>query len=101
VFPAYATRPTAFLLVIKVHSPRHALWLVPLFVLLSVRAAWYWLLVVGNVVLYAAIFAVPGWSVEAADVPVPWSVWARTATFLALVVVFLRAPNVALSIASD
>ena len=50
----------------KVHSPQYALWLVPLFVLLSVRAAWYWLFVAGNVVMYAAIFAV--WS-EVAGMP--------------------------------
>jgi uncharacterized membrane protein len=96
LLPACAALLTAFLLVSKVHSPQHALWLAPLFVLLSVRAAWYWLFVAGNVVLYAAIFAVPGWSEGATDVLVAWSVWARTATFLALAVVFLRAQNVAL-----
>ena len=78
----------------KVHSPQYALWLVPLFVLLSVRAIWYWFFVAGNVVLYAAIFAAPAWSETARDVLIPGSVWVRTATFLALVVLFVRADDV-------
>jgi hypothetical protein len=42
--------------------------------------------------MYLAIFAVSVWSIHARDVLVTWSVWARTATFLLLVVAFLRAP---------
>jgi len=37
------------------------------------------------------IFGVSVWSIHARDVLVTGSVWARTATFLLLVVVFLRA----------
>jgi len=43
------------------------------------------------VLLYVAIFGVSVWSTDARDVLVTWSVWARTATFLLLVVAFLRA----------
>lgn len=88
--PACASLLAAFLLGSKVHSPQFALWLVPFFVLLAVRNTWYWVFVAGNVVLYVAIFAVSVWSVPARDVLVTWSVWIRTATFLAMVVIFLR-----------
>ena len=91
--PACAALLAAFLLVSKVHSPQYALWLVPPFVLLAVRALWYWVFVIGNVALYVAIFTVSVWSEPARDAIVPWAVWARTATFLALVVVFLRASD--------
>ena len=90
--PACAALLTAFLLVAKVHSPQYALWLVPLFVLVRIGFGWYLLFVAGNVFLYVAIFAVSTWSIHARDVLVTWSVWGRTATFVALVIVFLRAP---------
>lgn len=90
--PACAALLTAFLLVAKVHSPQYALWLVPLFVLVRIRFGWYALFVAGNVFLYLAIFAVSTWSIHARNVLVTWSVWGRTATFLLLVIVFLRAP---------
>lgn len=83
---------TSFLLVAKVHSPQYALWLVPLFVLVRIRVGWYVLFVAGNVILYVVIFAVSTWSIHARDVLVTWSVWGRAATFLLLVIVFLRAP---------
>jgi uncharacterized membrane protein len=92
--PACAALLAAFLLVGKVHSPQYALWLVPLFVLVRVRLGWYALFVAGNVTMYLAIFAVSVWSIHARDVLVTWSVWARTATFLLLVVAFLRSPAV-------
>ena len=90
--PACAALLAGFLLVGKVHSPQYALWLVPLFVLVRIRLGWYALFVAGNVVMYVAIFGVSVWSIHARDVLVTWSVWARTATFLILVVAFLRAP---------
>ena len=90
--PACAALLAGFLLVAKVHSPQYALWFVPLFVLVRIRFGWYVLFVTGNVLLYLAIFAVSTWSISARDVLVTWSVWGRTATFLLLVLVFLRAP---------
>jgi len=90
--PACAALLAGFLLVSKVHSPQFALWMVPLFVLVRVRLGWYGLFVAGNVLLYLAIFAVSVWSIHARDVLVAWSVWGRTATFLLLVIAFLRAP---------
>ncbi len=90
--PACAALLAGFLLVSKVHSPQFALWLVPLFVLVRIRLGWYALFVAGNVLLYLAIFGVSVWSIHAREVLVAWSVWGRTATFLLLVVVFLRAP---------
>jgi glycosyl transferase family 87 len=98
--PACAALLAGFLLVSKVHSPQFALWMVPLFVLVGIRPGWYALFVAGNVLLYLAIFAVSVWSIHARDVLVTWSVWGRTATFLLLVVVFLRA-RPAVSRASD
>ena len=41
--------------------------------------------------MYLAIFGVSVWSIHARDVLVTWSVWVRTATFLFLVLAFLRA----------
>lgn len=90
--PACAALLAGFLLVGKVHSPQYALWLVPLFVLVRIRLGWYALFVAGNVIMYVTIFGVSVWSIHARDVLVTWSVWARTATFLILVVAFLRAP---------
>jgi Glycosyltransferase family 87 len=90
--PACAALLAGFLLVSKVHSPQFALWLVPLFVLVRIRLGWYALFVTGNVLLYLAIFGVSVWSIHARDVLVAWSVWGRTATFLLLVFMFLRAP---------
>ena len=82
----------AFLLANKVNSPQYALWLLPFFAVVGVRLRWYALFVVGNLVMYAAIFGVSVSSVEARDVIVTWSVWVRTATLLGLTVAFLRAP---------
>jgi uncharacterized membrane protein len=90
--PACAALLTGFLLVSKVHSPQFALWLVPMFVLVRIRSSWYALFVAGNVLLYLAIFGVSVWSTHARDVLVVWSVWGRTATFLFLLIAFLRAP---------
>jgi uncharacterized membrane protein len=90
--PACAALLAGFLLVSKVHSPQFALWLVPLFVLVPIRLGWYVLFVAGNVLLYLAIFGVSPWSIHARDVLVIWSVWGRTATFLLLLIAFLRAP---------
>jgi uncharacterized membrane protein len=90
--PACAALLAGFLLVGKVHSPQFALWLLPFFVLVGVRVAWYALFVAGNLVMYAAIFGTSVWSLDAGDVLVSWSVWARAVTFLLLVVAFLRAP---------
>jgi len=90
--PACAALLTGFLLVSKVHSPQYALWLVPLFVLVRIRLGWYALFVAGNVLMYVAIFGVSVWSIDARDVLVTWSVWARAGTFLLLVIAFLRAP---------
>jgi uncharacterized membrane protein len=90
--PACAALLAGFLLVSKVHSPQYALWVVPLFVLVRIHLGWYALFVVGNVLMYVAIFAVSVWSTDARDVLVTWLVWARAGTFLLLVIVFLRAP---------
>ena len=68
--------------------------------LIRVSSGWYALFVGGNVLLYVAIFGVSVWSTHARDFLVAWSVWARTATFLLLVVAFLRAAP-ALERASD
>jgi uncharacterized membrane protein len=89
--PACAALLAGFLLVGKVHSPQFALWLLPLFVLVRIRLGWYVLFVAGNLLLYAAIFGVSVWSIHARDVLVTFSVWGRTATFLLLIVAFLRA----------
>jgi uncharacterized membrane protein len=89
---ACAALLAGFLLVSKVHSPQYALWVVPLFVLVRIHVGWYTLFVVGNVLMYVAIFAVSVWSTDARDVLVTWLVWARAGTFLLLVIVFLRAP---------
>jgi uncharacterized membrane protein len=93
--PACAALLAGFLLVGKVHSPQFALWLLPFFVLVRVRLGWYALFVAGNLIMYASIFGVSVWSVHARDVLVTWSVWVRAATFLALVIAFVRAPAVA------
>ena len=90
--PACAALLAGFLLVSKVHSPQFALWLLPFFALVRIRLAWYVLFVAGNVVMYASIFGISVWSLHARDVLVTWSVWARAATFLLLVMAFLRAP---------
>jgi uncharacterized membrane protein len=83
----------AFLLGNKVNSPQYALWVLPFFVVVGVRLRWYVLFVVGNVVLYVAIFGVSVSSIYARDVIVTWSVWIRTASMVALAVVFLRGPS--------
>jgi uncharacterized membrane protein len=90
--PACAALLAGFLLVGKVHSPQFALWLLPFFVLVQIRFGWYVLFVAGNVVMYASIFGVSVWSIDARDVLVTWSVWTRAATFLGLAIVFLRSP---------
>jgi uncharacterized membrane protein len=90
--PACAALLAGFLLVGKVHSPQYALWLIPLFVVVRIRFVWYALFIAGNVVLYLAIFGVSVWSIHARDVLVTWSVWARTATLLCIILAFLRAP---------
>ena len=90
--PACAALLAGFLLVGKVHSPQYALWLIPLFALVRIRFVWYALFVAGNVVMYLAIFGASAWSIHARDVVVTWSVWARTATLLCIVLAFLRAP---------
>ena len=90
--PACAALLAGFLLVGKVHSPQYALWLIPLFVVARIRFVWYILFVAGNVVMYLAIFGVSVWSIHARDVLVTWSVWARTATLLCIILAFLRAP---------
>jgi uncharacterized membrane protein len=92
LLPACAALLAGFLMVAKLHSPQFALWMVPLFVLVRIRLGWYALFVAGNVLLYVAIFGVSVWSMHGRDVLVTWSVWARTATFLLLVIAFLRAP---------
>jgi uncharacterized membrane protein len=89
--PACAALLAGFLLVSKVHSPQFALWLLPFFVLLRLRLAWYVLFVAGNLLMYVAIFGVSVWSLHARDVLVTWSVGIRAATFLLLVIAFLRA----------
>jgi uncharacterized membrane protein len=89
--PACAALLAGFLLVSKVHSPQFALWLLPFFVLVGVRLGWYVLFVSGNLLMYIAIFGVSVWSLHARDVLVTWSVWTRAATFLLLVIAFLRA----------
>jgi uncharacterized membrane protein len=91
VVPACAALLAGFLLVSKVHSPQFALWLLPFFVLLGVRLGWYLLFVAGNLLMYVSIFGVSVWSLHARDVLVTWSVWIRAATFLLLVIAFLRA----------
>lgn len=93
VLPVCAAMLAAFLLGNKVNSPQYALWLLPCFVVVGVRLRWYAVFVVGNLVLYAAIFGVSVSSIYARDVIVTWSVWVRVATMLALIVVFLRAPS--------
>jgi uncharacterized membrane protein len=89
--PACAALLAGFLLVSKVHSPQFALWLLPFFVLLGVRLGWYLLFVAGNLLMYVSIFGVSVWSLHARDALVTWSVWIRAATFLLLVIAFLRA----------
>ena len=90
--PACAALLTGFLLVSKVHSPQYALWVLPMFVLVQVRFGWYALFVAGNLWTYVAIFTVSLWDEDMRAALTTWSVWARAATFLLLVVVFLRAP---------
>lgn len=90
--PGCAALLTAFLLVSKVHSPQYALWVLPLFVLVLIRFGWYALFVAGNLIMYLAIFGASLWSSDGRALLVTWSVWARAATFLVLVVAFLRVP---------
>lgn len=91
-----------FLLLHKVHSPQYALWLLPFFVLLRVRAGWIVGYLLCDVLLGLGIFrlfyqveagqatAFDGFAVQA----VVLGVWGRAVLLAILFVLFLRADAV-------
>ena len=80
----------AFLLWGKVHSPQYALWLLPFFALVRIRAVWWIAYVVDAVVLYFGVFVLGTLSVRALEIVVPAAVYIRAGLLLAMVFVFLR-----------
>jgi len=87
----------AFLLLNKVHSPQYTLWLLPFFVLISVRWGWwvgFWAL---DLLLFVGLFQwydviIGGGDFGLAKQAVIVGVWGQAALFALLYVVFLLAP---------
>lgn len=89
----------AFLLWSKVQSPQYMLWLLPFFVLLRIRATWWVLAMVVDVVAYVAVFRYlydiryGDASADAAQIAMTVSTYVRAGLWAALVVVFARADS--------
>ena len=89
-----------YLLFNKVHSPQFALWLLPFFVLLRIRAGWILAYFVADAAIGIGFFrwqyligrGLPSGSYDALSPQlVLIGVWGRAALLVALIVVFLRA----------
>jgi uncharacterized membrane protein len=80
----------SYLLWGKVHSPQFALWLLPFFVLISVRVWWWAAYMVDGVALYFGVFVAGTFSVRALELLVSTTVYVRAGLLLALIVLFLR-----------
>ena len=80
----------SYLLWGKVHSPQFALWLLPFFVLISVKLWWWAAYMVDSVALYFGVFVVGTFSVRALELLVSTTVYVRAGLLLALIVLFLR-----------
>lgn len=102
-FPSFqvcAALLAAFLLWNKVHSPQYALWLLPFFVLVRVRVAWWAAYSIADLVVYVAIFrwfydyTALGLDATFAKRALIAGVWARAALLAATFVVFLRSDGV-------
>jgi hypothetical protein len=91
-----------FLLFHKVHSPQYTLWLVPMFVLMRVRAVWVVLYYLADIAMgigifryyYAITFNKPygiydGWAAQATAL----GVWGRAALLAVLFFAFLWASS--------
>lgn len=90
-----------FLLLHKVHSPQFALWLLPMFVLLQVRAEWIVAYLLADLAMGIGIFrwfgdlstgVTAGIADGFASQAVILGVWGRAALLAALFFVFLRTP---------
>ncbi|HEX2052070.1 MAG TPA: glycosyltransferase 87 family protein [Actinomycetota bacterium] len=99
-FPSFqvcAAMLAAFLLWNKVHSPQYALWLLPFFVLVRVRVAWWVAYSIADLVVYVAIFrwfydyTALGLDATFAKRALIAGVWARAVLLAATFVAFLRA----------
>ena len=98
--PVCAAMVCGYLLFNKVHSPQFALWLLPFFVLLRIRAGWILAYFVADAAIGIGFFrwqyligsGMPSGSYDALSPQlVLIGVWGRAALLIALVVVFLRA----------
>ena len=98
--PVCAAMVCAYLLFNKVHSPQFALWLLPFFVLLRIRAGWILAYFLADAAIGIGFFrwqyligsGLPSGSYDALSPQlVLIGVWGRAALLIALIVVFLRA----------
>ncbi len=98
--PVCAAMVCGYLLFNKVHSPQFALWLLPFFVLLRIRAGWILAYFVADAAIGIGFFrwqyligsGAPSGSYDALSPQlVLIGVWGRAALLIALIVVFLRA----------
>lgn len=87
---AAAALIVAFLLWGKVHSPQYALWILPFFALVRVRAGWWIAYTLDAMVLYGGVFVLGTVSLRAMEIVVPAAVYVRASLLIALIVVFLR-----------
>ncbi len=76
-------------------SPQYILWLLPFFALVRVGWAWWAVVSVVELALYAGLFGVGWWGLDltTADHLVRAAVWGRTLVLLALPIGLLLAPN--------
>lgn len=103
--PVCAAMVCGYLLFNKVHSPQFALWLLPFFVLLRIRAGWILAYFVADAAIGIGFFrwqyligsGVPSGTYDALSPQlVLIGVWGRAALLIALFVVFLRSEVVPL-----
>jgi len=101
--PVCAAMVCGYLLFNKVHSPQFALWLLPFFVLLRIRAGWILAYFVADAAIGIGFFrwqyligsGVPSGTYDALSPQLTLiGVWGRAALLIALFVVFLRAQAV-------
>ena len=83
----------AFLLWGKVQSPQYALWIVPFFALVRVRAGWWIAYTIDAVVLYLGVFVLGTVSLRALEIVVPSAVYLRALLLIVLIWVFLRSED--------